>query len=102
MFIHHPPFDIDDHYVGGYRRPEEAAALADIVSRHSQVEGLLCGHVHCSGQHHWAGTLASLMPSIAVDLRKGFDETEAQPVYMLHRLSDETGLVSEARRVGAS
>jgi 3',5'-cyclic AMP phosphodiesterase CpdA len=101
LFIHHPPFDIDDHYIGGYRRPEEAAALADVVSRYSQVLGILCGHVHCPGERHWAGTLASLMPSIAVDLRNGTDETKAreQPIYMLHRLSDGTGLVSESVRV---
>lgn len=104
LFIHHPPFDIDDHYIGGYRRPEEAAALADVVGRHSQVQGMLCGHVHCPGKHEWAGTVASLMPSIAVDLRKGVDEAEAleQPIYMLHRVSEEAGFVSRAKRVGAS
>lgn len=103
LFIHHPPFDVDDHYVGGYRRAEEAAALTDLVSRHSQVDGMLCGHVHCPGQHDWAGTIANLMPSVAVDLRKGIDETEAgeQPIYMLHRFSEQTGLVSEARMVEA-
>jgi 3',5'-cyclic AMP phosphodiesterase CpdA len=101
LFIHHPPFDVDDHYVGGYRRPEEAAALADIVSRHSQVVGLLCGHVHWPVERHWAGTQARIMPSVAVDLRKGIDETEAreEPIYLLHRVSGETGLVSQARRV---
>ncbi len=103
LFIHHPPFDVDDHYVGGYRRPEEATALADIVSRHSQVEGLLCGHVHWPVRRDWAGTVASIMPSIAVDLRKGVDETEARerPIYMLHRLLDGARLVSETRRVDA-
>lgn len=103
LFIHHPPFDIDDHYVGGYRRPEEAAALAEIVSRHPQVEGLLCGHVHWPVEREWAGTSARIMPSIAVDVRKGIDETEARerPIYMLHHLSEETGLVSEARMVDA-
>ena len=42
------------------------------------------------------------MPSVAVDLRKGIDETEAreQPIYLLHRLTDEVGIVSQARRVG--
>jgi len=101
LFIHHPPFDIDDHYVGGYRRPEEAAALADIVSRYSQIQGLLCGHVHCPVKRDWAGTLAIVMPSIAVDVRKGIDESEAreQPIYMLHRMSKETGFISEARSV---
>ena len=103
LFIHHPPFDVDDHYVGGYRRPEEAAALADVVSRHPQVEGLLCGHVHWPVERKWAGTQARIMPSVAVDLRKGVDETEAreQPIYLLHHVSDESGLVSQARRVDA-
>ena len=103
LFIHHPPFDVGDHYVGGYRRPEEATALERIVNRHSQVIGLLCGHVHWPVERVWAGTQARIMPSVAVDVRKGIDEAEAQdrPVYLLHRLSGETGLVSQARTVGA-
>jgi 3',5'-cyclic-AMP phosphodiesterase len=103
LFIHHPPFDVGDHYVGGYRRPEEAAALAAVVRRHAQVERLLCGHVHCLVERPWAGTRASIMPSIAVDVRKGMGGTaaDAEPIYILHRLSGASGLVSEARRVGA-
>jgi 3',5'-cyclic AMP phosphodiesterase CpdA len=102
LFIHHPPFDIEDHYIGGYRRPAEATALESIVSRHSQVEALLCGHVHCPVDRAWAGTRAKVMPSVAVDVRKGIDESEAQgaPIYMLHRYSDETGLASELKVVG--
>lgn len=104
LFIHHPPFDVGAHYVGGYRIPEEAAALETIVRRHSQVAGLLCGHVHWPIEREWAGTQARIMPSVAIDLRKGIDEEEAQgrPVYMLHRLGGETGLVSEARSAGAA
>lgn len=103
LFIHHPPFDVGDHYVGGYRRPEEVRALEDIVSRHSQVMGMLCGHVHWPVERSWAGTQARIMPSIAVDVRHGIDENVARgcPVYMLHRLSEETGLVSQARRADA-
>jgi 3',5'-cyclic AMP phosphodiesterase CpdA len=98
FFIHHPPFDVGDHYVGGYRRPEEAAALEDIVARQPQVIGALCGHVHWPVAREWAGTQARIMPSVAVDLRKGIDETEARgrPIYMLHRLSRAAGLVSRA------
>jgi Icc protein len=101
LFIHHPPFDVGDHYVGGYRRPEEADALADIVGRHRQVIGLLCGHVHWPVEVRWAGTEARIMPSVAVDVRKGIDETEAggRPIYLLHRLLGESGIVSEARMV---
>ena len=104
LFIHHPPFDVDDHYVGGYRRPDEAAAFADIVSRHSQVTGLICGHVHWPIECEWAGTQARIMPSVAVDLRKGIDEIEARgrPIYMLHRLSRSTGLVSQVMKADAA
>ena len=104
LFIHHPPFDVGDHYVGGYRRPEEAAALADIVSRHPQVAALLCGHVHWPVEFRWAGTEARIMPSVAVDVRKGVDETKAEgrPIYLLHRLPDAAGIVSESRMVDAA
>lgn len=103
LFIHHPPFDVDDHYVGGYRRPEEAKALANIVKRHPQVVGLLCGHVHWPVERAWAGTRARIMPSVAVDVRKGVDETATQgrPVYLLHRLSGAAGLVSQTRLADA-
>jgi 3',5'-cyclic AMP phosphodiesterase CpdA len=99
LFIHHPPFDVGDHYVGGYRRPEEARALEAIVERHPQVAGILCGHVHWPVERDWAGTQARIMPSIAVDVRKGIDEAVARgcPIYMLHRVSRATGLVSRAR-----
>ena len=97
LFIHHPPFDVGDHYIGGYLHAEEAAALASIVSGHSNVVALICGHVHWPVQCEWADTQARVMPSVAVDLRKGIDETEAEgrPAYWLHRYSAETGLVSE-------
>ena len=101
IFIHHPPFDVGNHYVGGYRRPEEAAALAEIVGRHPQVAGLLCGHVHWPVEIRWAGTEARITPSIAVDVRKGVDEAEAmgRPIYLLHRLSSGGGITSLARTV---
>ena len=104
LFIHHPPFDVDDHYLGGYRQPEEAVALTDLVSRHTQVEGLLCGHVHWPVERDWAGTTAHIMPSVAVDVRKGVDEAEVRerPIYVLHRLADQTGLDSQFRMVAST
>lgn len=99
LFIHHPPFDVDDHYIGGYRNPNDSAGLAEIVSRYPHVEALICGHVHWHVERQWAGTQARIMPSVAVDLRKGVDEvrTNGQPIYLLHRWSREHGLVSTAR-----
>jgi 3',5'-cyclic AMP phosphodiesterase CpdA len=100
LFIHHPPFDIAPHYVGGYRRPEEAEDLAAVVSRHPQVERLLCGHVHRLHREHWGGTVATTMPSVAVDLRKGVDDAiAAAPLYLLHIASSDGRLVSHTRVV---
>ena len=101
LLIHHPPFDIDDHYVGGYRRTEEARELAEVVSRHPQILRLLCGHVHCPTDQPWAQTRATTMASVAVDVRKGIDEAQARerPIYQLHSLTADAGLVSEARLV---
>jgi 3',5'-cyclic AMP phosphodiesterase CpdA len=103
LFIHHPPFDVDDHYVGGYRRADEAVALTDIIGRNSQVKGLLCGHVHCPVNREWNGTRVVVTPSIAVDLRKGVDESDAKerPIYMLHEVSGAAELTSQLRVVGA-
>ena len=104
LFIHHPPFDVGDHFVGGYRKPEERDALASIVQRHEQVVGLLCGHVHWPVSREWAGTQARIMPSVAIDVRNGVDEAEAagRPVYMLHRLAGAGGLSREAKYADAA
>ena len=100
LFIHHPPFDIAGHYEGGYRRPREAEALAALVSRHPQIERLLCGHVHRLHREPWGGTLATTMPSVAVDLRKGVDAAfEAAPLYLLHVVASDGALVSQTRVV---
>jgi 3',5'-cyclic AMP phosphodiesterase CpdA len=101
LFIHHPPFDVGDHYVGGYRRAEEALALRDIVARHANVAGLLCGHVHWPVEREWAGTAARITPSVAIDVRKGIDEAERRPIYMLHRVAGANGLVSQLRPAGS-
>ncbi len=100
LFIHHPPFDIGRHYVGGYRRPEDARDLAAVVSRHPRILRLLCGHVHRLHHEKWGGTVATTMPSVAVDLRKDVDALiEAAPIYLLHVASGAGALVSHTRVV---
>ena len=93
-----------DHYTDGYRRPAEATGLAAVVSRHSQVVRLLCGHVHTPVQRPWAGTQATIMASVAVDVRKGVERLHAGevPMYDLHVMSEEAGLVSHTRVVNDS
>lgn len=100
LFMHHPPFDIMPHYVGGYRRQQDADDLAALVSRHPQVVRLLCGHVHCLHRESWGGTVATTMPSVAVDLRKEVDAAiEEAPLYLLHVASNDGDLVSRPQMV---
>lgn len=100
LFMHHPPFDIVPHYVGGYRRPEEAKNLAAVISQHPQVKRLLCGHVHCMHREPWGDTVATTMPSVAVDLRKEVDAKIGDaPLYLLHGVASDGSLDSEMRVV---
>ena len=98
LLIHHPPFDIAEHYLRGYRRPGDAEALAAVVRRHPQVVRLLCGHVHCPVEVPWAGTVATTMPSVAMDVRMGVEALAGghAPMYHLHQMT-EAGLVSDLR-----
>lgn len=99
LFMHHPPFDIGDHYIGGYRDPQDRTALADVLRRHHQVVGVLFGHVHCFHTEPWAGSRATTMASVAVDLRKGIEGSV--PAYQLHELSDGGKVTTRARFVDA-
>ena len=53
------------------------------------------------GVRGWAGTTATTMASIAVDVRKGIDRPHVKdrPMYQLHVMSDKAGLVSQERIV---
>ena len=101
LFLHHPPFDIaEPRYVHGYRRPQDAAALASVVGRHPQIRKMICGHVHFAHHTAWAGTAAATMPSVAADLRIGADAaTDAAPLYFRHTVSDDGAFVSRAQIV---
>jgi 3',5'-cyclic AMP phosphodiesterase CpdA len=103
LLIHQPPFDIGTEYVGGYCRPGETEELAAVVGRHPQVQRLLCGHLHHPVHEHWGGTLATTMPSIALDVRKGVDAGPVKDatMYQVHVMSGQTGLISHTRIVTA-
>jgi 3',5'-cyclic-AMP phosphodiesterase len=100
LFIHHPPFDVVPDYYGGYRHPKDAASLAAVIRRHAQVRRLLCGHVHRLHQEAWAGTTATVMPSVAVDLRKGVDPALGEmPLYLIHEAADDGEVATSLRTV---
>jgi 3',5'-cyclic AMP phosphodiesterase CpdA len=68
ILMHHPPFPTGIAYMDKYSL-EDAAGLADVVARHSQVERILCGHLHRAIDRRFAGTVAGTAPSTAHQIR---------------------------------
>jgi 3',5'-cyclic-AMP phosphodiesterase len=67
LFMHHPPFasgigHMDNEVFIGR---EEFAA---IVARHSQIERIMCGHIHRAISRRFAGTTATVCPGIGMQL----------------------------------
>ena len=85
--------------VARFHRPRDREDLAAVVARHPQVVRLLCGHVHVPARRRWAGTIATVMPSVAVDVRKSVDPVHAPvhakdaPMYHVHVMTPGAGLV---------
>ena len=83
-----------------------AEALAAVIARHGQVERVLCGHVHRPVTLRWAGTVASIAPSVAhqvaLDLRPGAPSAFVMepPALQLHLWLPGQGLVSHTRYLG--
>ena len=105
IIMHHPPFKT---FIGhmddiGLKNAER---LKTIVSRHPQVERILCGHLHRPIQVRWAGTLASTSPSpahqVALDLSPDAPSQFVMepPAYQLHQWHVESGLVSHTAFIG--
>jgi 3',5'-cyclic AMP phosphodiesterase CpdA len=99
IVMHHPPFltgvaNLDDPGLQG------ADEFARLLARFSQVERVLCGHLHRSIQVRWHGILASVCPSTAhqVALEMRPDDplcyVMEPPGFQLHAWVPGTGLVS--------
>ena len=105
VMMHHPPFTtliehMDRHPL---RNPAE---FAEVVRRHPQIERILCGHLHRTIDHRFAGTIAGTCPSTAHQLvldttpDAPAEFTFEPPGYQLHFWRDGVGLVSHTAVFG--
>ncbi|HLX03124.1 MAG TPA: phosphodiesterase [Trinickia sp.] len=99
--LHHPPFVSGIGHMDRLRLDSAAAdKLAAIVSRHPNVERVLCGHVHRAMFTRFAGTIAAAIPSpahqVALDLRDDAPSAFRMepPAFALHRYDAATGFVT--------
>ncbi len=103
--LHHPPFwtGIGHMDAQGLAQPQ---ALEAVIARHTQVERVLCGHLHRSITNRFGGTIASTCPSpahqVALDLA---DDAPSRfvmepPGFQLHLWHEGTGVVTHTATLG--
>lgn len=102
--LHHPPARIGIAHMDAIGLTD-TAAFAAVISRHSHVARVLCGHVHRPIVTGFAGTIMTLAPSTAhqvvLDLS---DNGPAEfilepPAYFLHAYAQDTGVVTHTAYV---
>lgn len=107
VVMHHPPFETGIVYMDKINC-RGADKMAAIISRHPQIERVLCGHVHRTIQTLWAGTAACIAPSCAHQLTLDLRNEDLSPGeyilepggFMLHLWRPGTGLITHTGVVG--
>ena len=101
LALHHPPFVSGIGHMDRQRLdPESSEQLAAIVGRYTNVERVICGHVHRPIFTRFAGTIASAVPApahqVALDLRENAPSAFRlePPAFALHQSAPETGIVT--------
>lgn len=101
LALHHPPFVSGiDHMDRQRLDTTSTQRLAATVSRYSNVERVICGHVHRPIFTRFAGTIASAVPApahqVALDLRKNAPSAFRlePPAFALHQYDRSTGVVT--------
>ena len=97
IVMHHPPIESGIEWMNTHPDEPWVAVFTDVVRRHPQVRGLICGHLHRSVTAAWEGrTVAicsSTAPQVSLDLRPiDADRPDNRPMivaedpaYALHR-----------------
>lgn len=106
LLMHQPPFSCSVPYLDKYMcmQPER---LARVITSYSNIERILCGHVHRGMQKLWCGTLVTTSPSTGTQIALALRE-DAQPnsylepaACLLHHWNEDGGLVTHTSYIGA-
>lgn len=79
--FHHPPVTLASPFMDRIRQ-FGADRLADVLTRHDQVVGLLCGHAHTPAATTFAGRPVLVAPGVVSTLRlpwEGADSFDREP-----------------------
>jgi len=99
IFMHHPPVKcgVLETDMDGF---DGADLLADVVEKYTNIERILCGHIHLLTHVRWHGTVVSTAPSMGMQL--GLDLTLKRPSefiveapgYQLHYWTPQKDLIT--------
>ncbi len=99
IFMHHPPvkcgvLETDED---GF---EGVALLGAVIQKYTNIERVICGHIHLEAHAAWRGTVVSTAPSTGMQLVLDLTMTQpsafvlADPGYQLHYWTPEKHLVT--------
>lgn len=105
IMLHHPPVDSGIAIMDSMKL-RDADHFGAIVARHSNVERILCGHLHRSMHVRWRGTLVSVPWSTVEQVQLAFGSdarlatVQEPPGMQLHYWAPGQGLVSHNVPIG--
>lgn len=98
IFMHHPPVKcgVIETDIDGFTGSE---LLANVVKKYSNIESILCGHIHTTAHTRWHGTSVSTAPSmglqLVLDLTLRQDKfTLESAAYQLHYWTEDENLIT--------
>ncbi|MET4491209.1 phosphodiesterase [Bradyrhizobium sp. LA7.1] len=105
LLMHQPPFACSVPYLDKYMCMEPER-LARVITPYSNIERILCGHVHRGMQKLWCGTLVTTSPSTATQIALALREDAKPNSYLepaaclLHHWTESAGLVTHTSYIG--
>lgn len=99
IFMHHPPIKCgvletdEDGFEGGER-------FASIIDKYTNIERIVCGHIHLQANVRWHGTVVSTAPSTGMELvldltlKRESEFILEDPGYQLHFWTPQHDLIT--------
>ena len=106
IFMHHPPIRSGINAMDRHGFDAGAPEMGAIVERYSNIERIVCGHLHRPVTARWHGTVLSVAPSTAHQMGLNMLEGAKQQIVMeppacqLHLWQPDTGIVSHTSYTG--
>jgi 3',5'-cyclic-AMP phosphodiesterase len=99
LFMHHPPLNlgVPETDQDGFKGVE---LLSEIIRKHSNIERILCGHIHLMTHSRWNGTIVTTAPSMGMQLTLDLTQSKAselllaEPAYLMHLWTPQNTLVT--------